>query len=321
MAHEIEIVNGVAQMVYVGEKPWHGLGTQIPADLSPQQVLQKAGLDWTVEKIPAFVEIDGEKRSTGRSALVRSSDNSILDVVTNDWQPLQNQDAFSFFDEYCQAGDMEIHTAGSLKDGRIVWALAKVKESFELFSGDVVESYLLLSNPHMFGRSIDVRFTPIRVVCNNTLTLALNERVDRAVKKNHRTVFDASDVKDQLGIATDKLSKYKEMAAFLGSRRFTEDALKAYFTKVFPVYSYNKDKEPRKETSKSAARAMELLETQPGAEFARGSWWQAFNAVTYLVDHETGKSVDTRLTSSWFGPNKALKVRALETAVDFAEMA
>lgn len=322
MAHEIEVVDGVAQMVYVGDVPWHGLGTKIPADLSPEQVLKKAGLDWTVQKVPAFANIGGKQVNIGRSALVRSNDNKMLDVVTNDWNPLQNQEAFEFFDEYCRAGDMEMHTAGSLKGGQIVWALAKVKDSFELFKGDTVESFLLLTNPHKFGQSIDVRFTPIRVVCNNTLTLSLSQNVDRVVKKNHRTEFVASEVKEQLGIATDKLAKYKEMAAFLGSKRYSEDTLKQYFGKVFPVLAYNKEKGPqRKELSKSAQRALEVVDTQPGAQYARGSWWQAFNAVTYLTDHEIGKSIDTRLSSAWFGPNKNLKVKALETAVEFAEAA
>lgn len=322
MAHEIEVVDGVAQMVYVGDVPWHGLGTKIPADLSPEQVLKKAGLDWTVQKVPAFANINGRQVNIGRSALVRSSDDKMLDVVTNDWNPLQNQEAFEFFNEYCQAGDMEMHTAGSLKGGQIVWALAKVKDSFELFKGDTVESFLLLTNPHKFGQSIDVRFTPIRVVCNNTLTLSLSQNVDRVVKKNHRTEFVASEVKEQLGIATDKLAKYKEMAEFLGSKRYNEDTLKQYFGKVFPVLAYNKEKGPqRKELSKSAQRALEVVDTQPGAQYARGSWWQAFNAVTYLTDHEIGKSIDTRLTSAWFGPNKNLKVKALETAVEFAEAA
>lgn len=322
MAHEIEVINGVAQMVYVGETPWHGLGTKIPADLSPQQVLEKAGLDWTVEKHPAFAKVNGKSVSVGWSALTRSSDDKILSVVSNEWNPLQNHEAFNFFDEYCRAGDMEMHTAGSLKDGQIVWALAKVKDSFELFKGDRVDSYMLLTNPHKFGQSIDVRFTPIRVVCNNTLTLSLSQNAERQVKKSHRTEFNSDQVKEQLGIATTKLAKYKEMAEFLGSKRFTEDTLKQYFNNVFPVLAYNKEKGPqRKELSKSATRALEVITTQPGAQFAEGSWWQAFNATTYLVDHEIGKSVDTRLSSAWFGPNKNLKVKALETAVEFAEMA
>jgi len=316
MAHMIET------MAYAGEVPWHGLGTKVPADLSPAQMLEKAGLDWSVEKIPAFANISGKQVNVGWSALTRSSDERILGVVSNDWNPVQNSEAFQFFDEYCRAGDMEMHTAGSLKDGQIVWALAKVKDSFDLFKGDQVDSYLLFTNPHKFGQCIDVRFTPIRVVCNNTLTLSLSERSDRMVKKNHRTAFDANEVKQTLGIATEKLAKYKEMAAFLGSRKYKDETIKEYFNRVFPVIAYDKEKGPqRKELSKSATRALEVVETQPGAKFAEGSWWQAFNAVTYLTDHEIGRSQDTRLQSAWFGANKNLKIKALETAVEFAEAA
>ena len=316
MAHMIESI------AYAGEVPWHGLGVKVPADLSPAQMLEKAGLNWTVEKTPAFANIDGKQVSVGWSALTRSSDNSILSVVSNDWNPVQNAEAFEFFDEYCRVGDMEMHTAGSLRDGQIVWGLAKVKDSFDLFKGDQVDSYLLFTNPHKFGQCIDVRFTPIRVVCNNTLTLSLNMHSDRVVKKNHRTEFNAAEVKQTLGIATEKLAKYKEMAAFLGSKRYTEETAKLYFNTVFPVIAYNKEKGPqRKELSKSATRALEVLDTQPGARFAEGSWWQAFNAVTYLTDHEIGRSQDTRLQSAWFGANKNLKIKALETAVEFAEAA
>ncbi len=316
MAHMVET------MAYAGETPWHGLGVQVPSDLAPAQMLEKAGLDWTVQKVPAFADIGGYKTNVGWSALVRSSDQSMLSVVSNDWNPVQNHEAFEFFHEYCATGDMEMHTAGSLRDGQIVWALAKIKDSFELFKGDTVESYLLFTNPHKFGQSIDVRFTPIRVVCNNTLTLSLNQKADRVVKKSHRTEFDAAQVKEQLGIATDKLAKYKEMAAFLGSKRYSEVNLKEYFNRVFPVLAYNKEKGPqRKDLSKSATRALDIIHTQPGAQFAEGSWWQAFNAVTYLTDHEIGRSADSRLQSAWFGANKNLKLKALETAVEFAEAA
>jgi phage/plasmid-like protein (TIGR03299 family) len=314
MAHNVET------MAYAGAVPWHGLGKEVPSDLSPAQMLDAAQLNWSVEKVPAFANIDGNTTSVGVSALVRSSDSSILDVVPNDWNPIQNSDAFDFFHEYCQNGDMEMHTAGSLKNGQIVWALAKVKDSFELFKGDQVDSYLLFTNPHRFGQCIDIRFTPIRVVCNNTLTLSLNQAAERVVKKNHRTVFDPSRAKEELGIATDKLAKYKEMAAFLGSKRYTEDKVKDYFRGVFPSTVKGDDKNIES-ISRSAKAAMAALETQPGTQYAPGSWWQAFNAVTFLTDHVIGRSADTRLQSAWFGTNKNVKIKALESAVEFAEAA
>jgi phage/plasmid-like protein (TIGR03299 family) len=322
MAHEIEIVNGVAQMAYVGDKPWHGLGTEVPADVTPDQMLEIAGLDWTVEKVQAYSNIGGAQVPLSVSPLVRSSDNKVLDIVSNDWNPVQNHEAFEFFNDFVLSGNMEMHTAGSLKGGQIVFALAKVKESFDVFGGDQVDSYLLFTNPHKFGQSIDVRFTPIRVVCNNTLTLALNQGQSSVVKVNHRKEFDGNNVKTMLGIASDKLAQYKEMAQFLGTRKYKEENLKEYFNRVFPVIAYNKEKGPqRKDLSKSATRALELVGQQPGANFAEGSWWQAFNTVTYMTDHVLGRDADTRLSSAWFGPNKNLKLKALETAIEFAEAA
>lgn len=311
MAHLVET------MAYAGEVPWHGLGEKVPADLSPEQMLRKAKLDWQVTKAPAFAEVAGRSVNVGWSALVRDSDDKILDVVSSDWNPVQNAEAFEFFDEYCRTGDLEMHTAGSLKGGQIVWALAKVKDSFELFKGDQVDSYLLFTNPHKFGQSIDVRFTPVRVVCNNTLTLSLASKNDNMVKVSHRTAFDATKVKEQLGIATHKLAKYKEMAQFLGSKRFKQDKVKEYFMEVFPSLSGKENKE----LSRNAIKALDLIERQPGAKYAEGTWWQPFNAVTYLTDHLVGRSADTRLTSAWYGPNKTLKVKALEKAVEYAEAA
>ena len=317
MAHMIEVVDGFAHIAYAGETPWHGLGVKVPADLSPEQMLQAARLDWEVNKIPAFAEVGGKQVPVGRSALVRSSDNKILDVISDDWVPCQNQDAFEFFNDFVAAGDMDMHTAGSLKDGKIVWALAKVKESFELFSGDQVDSYLLFTNPHQYGQSIDVRFTPIRVVCNNTLTLSLNQKANQMVKVSHRNEFNGDQVKEMLGVAKEKLATYKEMAAYLGSKRYTDESLTDYFKRVFPLTTDNKDKE----LSRNAKIALDVMEQQPGARFAEGSWWQAFNAVTFMTDHLVGRSADTRLQSAWFGYNKTLKTKALESAVEFAEAA
>ena len=158
MAHLVET------MAYAGETPWHGLGVRVSNDLTPVQMMDKAGLNWGVEKVDSFIRVGDQEIKTGQQALIRTSDNKVLTNVGQDWNPVQNSEAFEFFSEYVLAGDMEMHTAGSLKGGRMVWALAKVKESFDILGGDQVDSYLLFSNPHEYGKSIDVRFTPIRVV-------------------------------------------------------------------------------------------------------------------------------------------------------------
>lgn len=321
MAHEIEFVNGKAQMAYVGDVPWHGLGVSVPADLTPEQMLEAAGLNWTVDKYELFTALSEKEEdilTVDRKALVRSFDRKVLDIVSDDWNPVQNAEAFDFFNEFVMAGDMEMHTAGSLKDGQIVWGLAKVKESFELFKGDRIDSYLLFTNFHRYGCSTDVRFTPIRVVCNNTLTLSLSSAVERMVKISHRRQFDATNVKDMLGIATDKLTKYKEMAQFLGSKKAKHESVVEYFERLFPA---SEKSQKDKKLSKNAALGIDILHTQPGHEYAEGTWWQPFNATTYMTDHLMGRSADTRLQSAWYGSNKGLKLKALELAVEYAEAA
>jgi phage/plasmid-like protein (TIGR03299 family) len=319
--HELEIVNGVAQMAYAGDVPWHGLGQAVSNDLTPEQMMIKAGVNWEVEKQPIFY---GETQVPGKQALIRTSDNKFLDIIGNDWQPVQNKDAFEFFSEFVLAGDMEMHTAGSLFGGQNVWALAKVKDSFTILGKDRVDSYLLFSNPHQYGKAIDVRFTPIRVVCNNTLSWSLTTASKNQVKLNHRSAFDPNVVKTTLGIASAKLAKYKEMAEFLATKKTTAETLIQYFNEVFP-HTYNKEKSVNVKTAedmtKNARAALAAIASQPGADLGEGTWWSALNAVTYHTDHVMGRTADARVSSAWFGPNQARKMVAANLAVKMAEAA
>lgn len=312
MAHEVET------MAYAGELPWHGLGTKVSNDLTPEQMMDAAGLNWEVEELQSFVRFNGQEVATGQKSLVRKTDGKVLTNVGANWNPVQNATAFEFFNDYVMAGDMEMHTAGSLKEGQVVWALAKVKESFDLFGGDQVDSYLLFSNPHQYGKSIDIRFTPIRVVCNNTLTFSLSQNAERSVKVGHRTAFDAESVKTTLGIAHEKFAKYKEMAQFLGTKRFSMDSLIAYYNDVFPNTSRTNENKTVDNLSRNAKLCMDVIDTQPGAEYAEGTWWQAFNSVTYVTDHVQGRNAENRLHSQWFGGNQLRKIKAAEKAVEYA---
>jgi len=314
MAHEVET------MAYAGEVPWHGLGVKVSNDLTPEQIMVKAGCDWEVTKEPIMTE--SGIAIPGKNALVRSSDQKVFDIIGDDWKPVQNREAFQFFSEFVLAGEMEMHTAGSLKGGKNVWCLAKVNESFSINGDDQIDSYLLFSNPHEYGKAIDVRFTPIRVVCQNTLTFSLQAASKNFVKLNHRTVFDPDMVKESLGIASEKFAKYKEMAEFLSSRKFSTEALIQYYNEVFPfTHKEQTPVEVADDLSKNAKAAMEVLYTQPGAQYAEGSWWQALNSVTYLTDHVMGRQADTRIQSSWFGINQNRKLKAVNKAVEYARAA
>jgi phage/plasmid-like protein (TIGR03299 family) len=320
MAHMIEIIDGKAQMAWAGETPWHGLGTSVGNDLTPAEMMKAAGLDWNVVESPTYIRVNDEEVSTGYKVLVRETDKKILTMVGEGWHPVQNSEAFDFFTDFVAKGDMEMHTAGSLDGGRRVWALAKVNESFELFGGkDRVDSYLLFSNPHKYGYCIDISFTPIRVVCNNTITLALNSTSKNRVRLTHAVKFNPDLVKETLGVAKEKLASYKDKAEFLSKKRYTKDDMKDYFMGVFPATT--QARRDKGDLSRNAETAISFVDTQPGAEFGAGSFWQLFNASTFVVDHVLGRSADTRLHSAWFGATKQTKLKALDLAVEMAELA
>ncbi len=321
----------VETMAYAGQVPWHGLGVKVSNDLSVDEMLEAAGLNWKVKKVPMFYEareigttnfagfrMNRNKRyETGKQALIRVTDNVMLSTVSDSWEPCQNHDAFTIFEEFVDRNELEMHTAGSLKNGQIVWGLAKMNSQFVLFENDVVEQYLLLVNPHEFGRAIHIRNTPIRVVCNNTLSMSLSGEANVSSNQSHRNVFDPDAMKEAIGIATLQLDKYADMARFLGSRSFTDLTVQNYFDEVFPNMSVKR----KKEHSRNSMMAMELLETQPGAEFGAGTWWNAFNTVTYMTDHLNGKDASKRMHSAWFGANADRKIKALDSAIDYAAAA
>lgn len=320
MAHNIEIVDGEASMVYAGETPWHGLGTEISPDLSPKKVMQKAKLNWGVEKVPLIYSYKDlvSQASSGQNALVRDRDGKMLDVVPDNWNPIQNADAFEFFDRYVKAGAMKMHTAGSLDGGRIVWALAKLEQDFEVFGGDVIESHVLFTNPHIYGRTADIRSTPTRVVCQNTLTLALSKRSDLMLKISHRNEFDVEEVQRVVERQKELLKDYKENAEFLGSRRYTQENAQIYLDTLFPNESKAAKDDDEFKLSRPAQQIFDLLETQPGAQYAAGSYWQLFNGVTFAIDHLLGHSQESRLKSAWYGFNRDRKLKALKLAVNMA---
>jgi hypothetical protein len=158
------------------------------------------------------------------------------------------------------------------------------------------------------------------VVCNNTLTLALGATAKNFVKISHRGKFDAEVVKQALGIASARMNEYAEAGAFLRGKNYTAESLVNYFKELFPVITKDAANS-NKEFSKTAKTLMGIVDTQPGADLAPGSYWNAFNAVTYFADHLASRTGDTRLYNSWYGTMKDVKTEALQKAVEYANAA
>lgn len=317
--------DAVETIAWTGVPPWHQLGKEVSQDLSPDQMQKEAALDWYVEKIPLRYEFDGQKIESEQFALARSSDGLMLDVVkSKNWEPVQNHQAFKFFERFVKHNRMSMEVAGSLRDGKFVFVLAKMNQEFHVGSGteDQTDGYLLFTNPHQYGRAVDIRLTPIRVVCMNTLQLALTTASNAMVKYNHRHKFDVYEAQSVFQAFLATFDEYRDTARFLADKRYDEQALQRYFDVCFPYIPNIHTRTPQRDRpSANAERAFRIVETQPGAGHSPGTWWNALNAVTYLTDHELGKSPETRLQSAWYGKGEQRKRQALTLAVEYAKAA
>jgi phage/plasmid-like protein (TIGR03299 family) len=320
MAHMIET------MAYAGQTPWHGLGVVVEDGISPDELLEKAGLAWDAELVQTKITWKGVDMPLDRWASVRSTDGAILTpAVSKSWKPVQNKQALEFFNDFCMAGDMKMETAGAIRSGKWIWALAKIKESFSLFKGkDVVDGYLLFSNPHTAGRAIMIQFTPIRVVCNNTLMMSLESYSEESgagrFKHLHTDHFDPEQAKAALGIAKGQLSAFRETAEFLAKKRMKNEQFLEFAQRLFPAndQEIEANREWKAVAGRRAQQLVRVLDKQPGAELGEGTWWQGVNAVTYLLDHKMTQNQDKRLTSAWLGFGRDKKIEAVQLATKMA---
>jgi phage/plasmid-like protein (TIGR03299 family) len=250
-------------MMYVGQVPWHGLGTKLHRPATAEEAIRAANLDWEVEK-KLLIAVGGTvMQPTGKYAVVRKDlwdkkrdlfgnpNCPILGIVGEDYTPLQNREAFAFFDSIVGAGAAIYHTAGALGQGERVWILAKLPDAIKVANTDITDKYLLLSNSHDGNSAVQIKFTPIRVVCNNTLTLALRQGPP-AVWVSH-----TKDIHKRLELAKRTLGiihrGYEEIeAAFQNMARVDMDdqRLRRYLKQVFPDPRDRKDRAAAQEAEK-----------------------------------------------------------------------
>lgn len=313
MAHELEIVNGEAQMAYTNEVPWHGLGFRVDGDTikSAKQMMKAAKIDWLVEKTPVFDEHGNQ--INGAYQVRRVKDKQHYSIVGADYVPVQNADAFEFFTEYLEAGDATMETAGSLRNGEYVWGLARLDKSFKLKHDDVVNGYVLVGIPHKKGKSVVIRTTSVRVVCNNTLSMALSEH-----RHSHRTAFTPDTIKkakETLGIAREQMDEFEEVARKLQKKSMSREDVLEVLSPIFAPKVTIDDLKAKYQAGELADRSklgqlMGALEHAPGAQ--PGNAWGVLNAVTYYADHMASRSADKRLTNAWFGKTASQKTQVME---------
>lgn len=313
MAHNIEIRNNKASIVYAGQTPWHRLGQPLAKAFDAETALKQGGLDFTVEKT-GLQTSDGTPIQN-RFALRRTDTKDVLGIVTDFYQPMQNREAFAFFDAIFGKDKARYEVAGVLGKGEKVWLLAKLPGDFRVVGEDVVGKWLLLSNGHDTNEPVRARFTPIRVVCQNTLNAALRG-TESEVRIQHignvaAKLEIAGKLLKQAGVYFDEIQ-----AVFRGfsKKQLTQKILRGYTVKVMTGDDTKfEDLSPVAQRSVSAIE--QLHETGRGNDLkqVRGTLWGAYNAVTEWVDH-------TRTTDSLnymaVGTGAVLKQRAFNVAQD-----
>lgn len=319
MSHEFETG------FFVNDPAWHGLGKLVREAPSVEDAIVMAGLDWSVELRPLFLATGNSPvalpTEVTHRATVRSTDDSVLGVVGPGYKPLQNREAFKFFEPFVANGEVKLEAAGSLRKGRRVWVLGKIAgATLDVKPGDAVEKYVLLSNSHDGTSAVRVGFTDVRVVCMNTLRMAHRDKASKLIKVRHTSnVTTALDeVREVMNLARQgfeaDVAKYRRLAE-VGC---DEETLRRYVRVVFGDESKADDENASKRV---VAQVFPLFEDGRGAELCRGTLWGAFNAVTEYVTHERGRSADTRVEATWYGTGADLTARALDTALDFANAA
>jgi phage/plasmid-like protein (TIGR03299 family) len=317
MAHQIEVVNGKASMFFVGETPWHGLGTGLNSPPSIEEGLRESGQDWEVG-LKKLVTAEGE--AVDHRATYRKSDGKILGVVGPAYRPLQNREAFGWFQPLVASGEVSLHTAGSLQEGRKVWILAKVNApALEIADGDAVERFVLLSNSHDGTRAVRAGFTPIRVVCANTLRMAHDDKTGetKLVKllhtKNVATALET--LRETMQVANARFEATAEQYRKLAKFKVSRADLRRYVKIVLGI-------EKEDEANLPAQTMAKLREILVRAERGRGNdgktLWSGYNGVTEYLSYEYGRSNDRRLDALWFGQNTTLSQKALDVALTLA---
>jgi phage/plasmid-like protein (TIGR03299 family) len=304
MSHEVET------MAFANEVPWHGLGNNLEPTASLDEWLVAAGLNWQVKMHPMFAKVGDEMvRVENQSALVRDSDNRILTTASDNWKPIQNRKVLEFFRDYARAGGATLETAGALHGGKLVWGLANLGHGFTTNNGqDQVKGYVLFASPHEKGKASSVRLTATRVVCANTMAVAMGDE-ETVYKQSHVNFFDFGAAKDTMNLAHESMVKMELNAKALEQLRLSEHDTVRFLSTFFQPTEDDKALQQLVDDPSSRNRNLQqvllCVDKAPGA--VPGNGWGVMNAVTYWADHIFGNVQDSRMRSAWFGENALLK--------------
>lgn len=314
MAHLVE------NMAYVGEVPWHELGSRLARGMPLEVWADKAGLNWEINRSPVMFDTGTTDPAllpfNEKSVLYRSDTGAPLSVVGQRYNVVQPREILEFYRDLTEISGFELETAGVLKGGKKIWALARTGQSTSLKGGDVTNGYVLLATACDGSMATTAQFTSVRVVCNNTLAISLSQDKESAVKIPHSTVFNAEEVKRKLGISVSSWDNFMYQMKTLSERKVSlKEAREFYHQVLIPPQNIGVDGAG----GKSIAKAISLFEGNGRGsrlDSARNTAYGLLNSITEFVDHEKRAiSSEHRIDSAWFGHGAVTKQKALDAAL------
>lgn len=319
MAHEIYEHDN---MFSVGETPWHKLGVVLDNPPTIEEAIKTANLDWEVRLLPLYAQVEeGHSLKVSNKAVFRNDTREILGIVGSSYTPLQNKDAFTIFEPLIDDKSLLLETAGSLKNGRRVWILGRINsDGAEIAKGDEVRPYVLLSNSHDGMTAVRFGFTPIRVVCNNTLSAAEDNNFSKLIRLWHTSNLQSNldGLRNILDLAKGSFISSVEQYRYLASREINQGDLEKYVKIVF-VPNFEVGEATEMILTRTEKKVIELFETGRGANLPKAhTWWGAYNALNEFLMYERGRTVDNRLESVWFADSYVMNRRGLDTALRLA---
>jgi phage/plasmid-like protein (TIGR03299 family) len=289
--------------------PWRNVGIELNHPKTAREAIEIAGLNYTVVKKRSAVNT-GLKQD--KYATMRTDTGDILGIVEDSYEPLQNSDAFKFFDILVGTDEATYVTAGAFGRGERVWLLAKLPGCIKVHGNDVVNKYLLLTNSHDGSSHARVKLTPIRVVCNNTLTAALQGAGEVQISHTPNAAKDFEQAVQLLGLSNSLYGQLDVMFNAMAARKITREQLRKYVQALVPD---NEERENTARTEKIRNSVLQLHDSGRGSHLAHGTLWGAFNSVAEYTDHMMlDEDSTTRLNSIWFGRGEQLKLKAFRLA-------
>lgn len=296
----------IDSMMSVRQVPWHGLGKVIEDAPDSKEAIKIAGLDWDVTPVPIYTS---NGQIPNHIANIRSDNDSVLGIVTERYNIVQNRDAFTFTDSLIAEGEVRYETAGSLRDGRQIWMLAKMKDEYDIL-GDKFDSYICFINSHDGTGAVRVLMTPIRVVCKNTLNLAI-KHATRSWSTTHVGDIAAkmSQAQKTLGLATSYMHGLNEEANKLVDVKISQNQFIEVLNELLPIDSRTNERAAnnillKREGIQRAMREEDISKFN-------GSAWQVINAVSDFVGH----SAPQRNTTT-YRENSFARIAAGDTLFD-----